>query len=170
MTMTTNLVVGIDVGKDELVVAGAGQHTSYANTPTGHPTLVAALQRQPVQLGVLEASGGCERALLQALWAASIPLCRVNPRQVRDFARATGQVAKTDQLDAHLLAAFGKAMAPTPQPRPSQQRQELAELQAYRQGLVEQLVGNKNRLQQATHPRIRSGLETLIATQQAEIT
>lgn len=167
--MQAELVVGVDVGKDELVVAVADRVVTYANSPTGRRRLVTTLMQQSVRLVVLEASGGYERDLLRALWTADIPVRRVNPRQVRDFARATGRLAKTDTLDAVLLVHFGTVMQLHPQIMPSQQRQELADLQAYRQSLVAQRVANQNRLQQATDQRIRTSLEQVLAVIQEQI-
>lgn len=161
--MTLELVVGIDVGKEELVVAMAEQVGSYANTPLGRQQLIATIARHAVRLVVLEASGGYERPLLREFWAAGVPVRRVNPRQVRDFARATGRLAKTDTLDARLLVTFGQALDLQPQPMPSQEQQELAELQAYRGDLVGQRVANQNRVQHATDPRIQASLEILLA-------
>jgi transposase len=167
--MQAELVVGVDVGKDELVVAMADSVVSYANTSTGRRRLIETLVQLSVGLVVLEASGGYERALLRELWTAGVPVRRVNPRQVREFARANGRLAKTDTLDAILLAHFGTVMTLQPQAMPSQQHQELADLQAYRQDLVAQRVANQNRLQQATDHRIRSSLEHLLAVIQEQI-
>jgi transposase len=167
--MTTELVIGIDVGKAALVVC-IGEHLdSYANTPAERARLLERIQQQAVRLVVLEASGGYERALMRDLWAAGVPLRRVNPRQVRDFARATNRLAKTDQLDARLLATFGEQLDLQPQAMPRQQQQELAELHAYRQDLVAQRVANQNRLQQISDARIRESLMTVIAVQQVEV-
>ena len=167
--MHTDLVVGVDVGKDELVVAMADNVVNYPNTAPGRRRLLKTLMQQSVRLVVLEASGGYERDLLRALWTADIPVRRVNPRQVRDFARASGRLAKTDTLDAVLLVHFGTVMELQPQSMPSQQRQELADLHAYRQGLVAQRVANQNRLQQAGDRRIRASLELLLAVIQEQI-
>jgi transposase len=167
--MQADLVVGVDVGKDELVVAVADRVVTYANSPTGRRRLVTTLMQQSVRLVVLEASGGYERDLLRALWTADVPVRRVNPRQVRDFARASGRLAKTDTLDAVLLVHFGTVMQLRPQVMPSRQRQELADLQAYRQSLVAQRVANQNRLQQATDHRIRTSLEQVLAVIQEQI-
>lgn len=167
--MTLELVVGVDVGKEELVVAMAEQVRSYANTPAGRCRLLDTLKRHSVRLVVLEASGGYEQSLLRELWAADVPVRRVNPRQVRDFARASGRLAKTDTLDALLLVAFGQALDLQPQPMPSQQRQELADLQAYRGVLVAQRVANHNRVRQATDARIQASLDALLALLQTQI-
>lgn len=167
--MQAELVVGVDVGKDELVVAMANTVVHYANTPAGRRRLIARLVQPLVRLVVLEASGGYERDLVRELWAAGVPVRRVNPRQVRDFARASGRLAKTDTLDAVLLGHFGTVMELQPQLMPSQQQQELADLQAYRQDLVVQRVANQNRLQQASDQRIRSSLEQLLAVLQEQI-
>jgi len=167
--MTTDLVVGVDVGKDELVVAMAESLVTYANTAAGRRNLIDVLTHHTVHLVVLEASGGYERRLLRELWAADIPVRRVNPRQVRDFARASGRLAKTDSLDAVVLVQFGTVMKLQPQRMLSQHQQELAELQSYRQDLVGQRVANQNRLQQATDSRIRTSLEQVLTVIQEQI-
>src|SRR3989441_914792 len=105
--MTTSaVVVGVDVAKDRLDVAvrPSGETWSAANDEAGITALVARLRPLGPALIVCEATGGFERAAIAALAAAGLPVVVANPRQVRDFARATGQLAKTDQLDAGILA------------------------------------------------------------------
>ena len=102
------IVVGVDVAKDRLDVAvrPGGEAWSEANDEAGVRALVARLRPLGPALVVCEATGGFERAAIAALAAAGLPVVVANPRQVRDFARATGQLAKTDQLDAGILALF----------------------------------------------------------------
>ena len=105
--MVSELVfVGIDVGQTELemYVRPSGQRGTYANTPTGQQEIVTCLQALAPVLVVLEATGGLERPVAYALVAATLPVAVINPRQGRDFAKATGRLAKTDRLDAEGLA------------------------------------------------------------------
>jgi transposase len=98
---------------------------------------------------ILEATGGFELPLVGALLAAGLPVTVVNPRQVRDFARATGQLAKTDAIDARVLAHFGEAVRPELRPLPNEATRELAALVARRRQLIEMLTAEKNRLRLA---------------------
>src|SRR5437867_3722295 len=118
--MTASPVVGVDVAKDRLDVAvrPSGEAWSEANDDAGVRALVARLRPLGPALIVCEATGGFERAAIAALAAAGFPVVVANPRQVRDFARATGQLAKTDQLDAAILALFAERVRPTPRPLP----------------------------------------------------
>ena len=115
---TTPCFVGIDVAKAWLDVAvrPSGAQWRVANTEAELPALVARLRTLAPQLVVLEATGGYERNAVAALAAAGLPVVVVNPRQVRDFAKATGRLAKTDTLDAHVLAHFAEAVHPEPRP------------------------------------------------------
>lgn len=161
--MEPTVVVGIDVGKDELVVAISGQVQTLANDRAGHARLVRRLQTIQPRLIVLEASGGYEQPILRELWSAALPVRRVNPRQARDFARSTGRLAKTDRIDAQLLATLGRALELTPQAPPSQARQDLAQLQARRQDLVALRVAELNRSKQATDARVQASIAAVIA-------
>jgi transposase len=157
--MTTPvLFVGIDVAKATLEVAlrPSGEHWTVANEPAAITTLVTTLQQQPPTLIVLEATGGFEHAVVAALAAAGLPLVVVNPRQVRDFARATGQLAKTDAIDAHVLALFAERVRPEPRPLPDDAAQALDALLTRRRQLLDMLVAEKNRLGFARPPIRRS--------------
>ncbi len=139
--------VGIDVAKAELVVAlrPTGEQWTIPNRPEAWPALVARLQALAPQGIVCEASGGYEVPLAGALGAAGLPLVVVNPRQVRDFAKATGRLAKTDRLDAALLAHFADAVRPAVRPLPDAATQLFAALVARRRQLVEMLSAEENR-------------------------
>ncbi len=123
------LFVGIDVSKAQLDAAQrpAGRFT-VTNTEAGITQLLTRLAAEPPTLIVLETTGGVELPLTGALAAAALPVVVVNPRQIRDFAKATGQLAKTDALDAKVLANFADVVRPTPRPLPNAQTQELAAL------------------------------------------
>jgi len=140
--------VGIDVAKMELVVAErpSGARWVVPNTEPGIHTLTERLARPRPALIVLEATGGYEVAVVGALAAAELPAVAVNPRQVRDFARATGQLAKTDGLDAEILALFAERVRPAVRPLPSEAHGELEAVLARRRQLLEMLVAERNRL------------------------
>lgn len=161
--------VGIDVSKIALDVAvlPTGQQWQEANTPEGIDTLVTSLQ-QLHPLVVLEASGGQEVAVVAALAAAAVPVAVVNPRQVRDFARATGKLAKTDALDAQILALFAERVRPTPRPLPDAAAQALSALLARRRQVVAMLTTEKNRLGRAL-PTVRPRLQAHIAWLKQEL-
>lgn len=140
--------IGIDVSKTRLDVAvrptGTAWHTG--NDPTGIATLVEQVTALAPTHIVLEATGGLEAPVATALATAGLPVAVVNPRQVRDFAKAVGQLAKTDALDAAVLAQFGEAVRPTPRPMPDAQAQHLSALLTRRTQLVEMLTAERNRL------------------------
>jgi transposase len=150
--------VGIDVAKAWLDVAvrPSGETWRVANAPTDLDlgALVERLQQVAPQVVVLEATGGYERAIVAALAVAGVPVAVVNPRQVRDFAKATGRLAKTDALDASVLAHFAEAVRPLPRPLADEAAQALAALVERRHQLVTMLVAEKNRQQQAL-PAVR---------------
>lgn len=156
--------VGIDVCKAHLDVAcwPSGEHWQEPYTPDGVERLVERLRPLAPQGVVLEATGGWETEVLVALAAADLPALAVNPRQVRDFARATGRLAKTDRLDAQVLAQFGQAVQPEPRPLPDEASQELQALGTRRRQLVGMLVAEKNRLGRAP-ARLQPGLRAHIA-------
>ena len=140
--------VGMDVAKAQLDVAirPSGERWTVPNDPSGVTTLVEQLQARHPTLIVLEATGGLERLVTSALATAGLPVVVVNPRQARDFARATGQLAKTDALDARALAHFADVMRPTPRPLPDAQTQELRALLGRRQQLIGMRTAEQNRL------------------------
>lgn len=158
------LYVGIDVSKGYLDVAvrPTGQQWRVSNTEEGLGQLVERLQGLSPALVVLEATGGYEVPVAAALGTAGLPMAVVNPRQVRDFARATGKLAKTDSLDAQLLALFAERVRPVPRPLPDSQTQELDALLARRRQIVAMLVTEQNRLGTAM-PSVRSGIQEHIA-------
>jgi len=152
--------IGIDVAKAWLDVATPQDAAvrRFANDPDGIAALVTALTTQPPQMTVLEATGGHETAVTAALAAAGLAVAVVNPRQVRDFARATGQLAKTDALDARILALFAQRMEPAVRPLPEPTAQELAALLARRRQLLEMRTAERNR-RPALAPRLRTRLD-----------
>ena len=144
------MLIGIDVAKAELVVAArpSGERWTVANDERGVRTLVERFQREAPELIVLEATGGYELLCVAGLAAVGLPVVVVNPRQVRDFAKATGQLAKTDRIDADILALFAERVRPAVRPLPDAEAQELGALLARRRQLMEMLQAERNRLGQ----------------------
>lgn len=155
--------VGIDVAKAELHIAvrPTGEEWHTTNDEPGISQVVERLLALKPVLVVLEATGGLELPLVAALAATSLPVVVVNPRQVRDFARATGKLAKTDKLDAHVLAHFGQAVQPMPRPLPDAQAQALQALANRRRQVVAMLTAEKNRLHAAL-PAVKEDIEANI--------
>lgn len=140
--------VGLDVSKYRLDIAVRPQDEgwSVANDESGIVEAVSRLQAVRPTLVVLEATGGMEFPVTGALAAAGLPVVVMNPRQVRDFAKATGQLAKTDRIDAGVLARFGEAVRPEVRPLPEACTQELRALLTRRRQLVQMLTAERNRL------------------------
>jgi transposase len=158
------IFVGIDVAKAQLDIAlrPTGERWAVPNEDASIATLVTQLQAVCPVLIVLEATGGFQRAVVAALAAAALPVVVVNPRQARDFAKATGQLAKTDVLDARALAHFAEAVRPTPRPLPDAQTDDLRALLARRRQLVAMRTAETNRLGSAP-PRVQVDLQAHIA-------
>lgn len=160
--------IGIDVSKQWLDVAlgPTGRVERFANTASGHEAVVAHVAPSGAELVVVEATGGLESGVVARVQAAGRPVAVVNPRQVRDFARCLGRLAKTDRIDAQVLARYGEAVGPEPRPGADAATQEVQGVLARRRQLTEMLTMEKNRLQQAperTRPGIRRHLEFLEA-------
>ena len=140
--------VGVDVSKWhwDLAVDGRGGVQRFDADDAGLGQLLACLEEVRPTLVCLEATGGYERTLRDALVERGVPTSTVNPRQVRDFARASGQLAKTDKIDAAVIARFAAAFDPAPDEPPSAEQQRLRSLRARRQQVVQSLTQEKNRL------------------------
>lgn len=143
---------GIDVSKDRLDVAllPSGEVCSFKHDEAGINALVQKLGELPLESVIVEATGGFERTLVAVLAAASIPVIVVNPRQVRDFAKATGQLAKTDSLDAMILALFGQRVRPELRELPDEETQMLEALMVRRRQIIDMLVSENNRVDLAS--------------------
>jgi transposase len=150
--------LGIDVCAERLDWHRLADRTggAYANTPAGIGELITRLKEAPVDIVVIEATGGLQRALATALVAAGMAVAVVNPRQVRDFARAGGQLAKTDRIDAQVLALFGLRMQPEVRALPDAAALELADKLARRGQLVDMRAAEKNRRHRASTAMKRS--------------
>jgi transposase len=162
--MEPSTFVGIDVAKAALDLASRpdGAVLRVHNNEAGIAQLVTQLQETAPALIVLEATGGREAPVAAALATAGLPVAIVNPRQVRDFAKATGQLAKTDALDARVLAHFAEVVHPTPRALPDAEAQALSALLARRRQVVGMLVAERQRLE-TTVPALRPRLEAHIA-------
>jgi transposase len=147
--LESSAYAGIDVSKAELEVAVGEQAWTVSNDVAGTEALVDRLRESSPELVVLEATGGHETAAVAALAEAGLPVVVVNPRQVRDFGRATGQLAKTDRIDARVLALFAERVRPEVRPLPDADAQELQALLARRRQLIGMMVAEKNRLKTA---------------------
>ncbi len=159
------MFIGIDVSKDRLDVHVRPSDEAFAVTRDGEglAALVERLCSLTPGLVVLEATGGFEVTVAAALVAAAIPLAVVNPRQIRDFARATGQLAKTDALDARAIARFAETVRPEPRPVPDEQARALGELVVRRRQIIEMMTAERNRRRQLTNRRLIKSVERLLA-------
>jgi transposase len=168
---------GLDISKDYLDLASPNQGLGrFPNTPTGIKDLLDRLREATAGedlstiLIVLEATGGYQRAVAAALAAESVPVAVINPRQVRDFARATGQLAKTDDVDAQILALFAERLRPEARPLTTETQQAFAALVTRRRQIVEMLTAERNRRKQMhadVIPDIDAHIEYLEGRQQA---
>ena len=156
--------VGIDVSKGwlDVYLLNAAKTARFENSADGQRMLVESLAAAAIERVVLEATGGYERLLVATLAAANLPVVVVNPRQVRDFAKALGQLAKTDRIDAVVLARFAAAVRPELRPLPSQDEQKLRETLARRAQLIGMRTMETNRLQQAQSRKVRADVQAVL--------
>src|SRR4051794_24957106 len=168
---TTPIFVGIDISKAYLDTATrpASPLDRHANDPAGIAALVSRLVPLVPTLVVVEATGGLELPLLAALQVAGIPAAAINPRQARDFAKAAGRLAKTDRIDAEVLAHFAEATRPEARPSPPAEVRALDALLSRRQQLLEMQVMESNRLGSCSDPTVRAALERHLAWLKAEV-
>lgn len=155
---------GVDVAKDHLDLALVGRDERkpadrFPNTATGIDQLVQRLTEARPERVVLEATGGYERPVAAALATAELPVVVINPRQVRDFAKATGRLAKTDRIDASVLALFAERIRPEVRPLPSGDQRALSALVARRRQLQQMRTAERNRLQTAPSEAVRADIE-----------
>ncbi len=162
--------VGVDVSKASLDVAvqGSEEHWSYANDSEGISQSVTALLRVGPQAVIVEATGGIEMTFVGSLVAAGIPVAVVNPRQIRDFAKATGRLAKTDKLDAVVLADFGAKVEPPIRPIPDAEAQQLKTLVTRRRQLLEMITAERHRLS-GLSMAVKERVQSHIVWMQAEM-
>jgi transposase len=164
------ITVGIDVSKDRLDVAvrPSGESFVVPRTDAGLEDLVARLKIVKPDLIVLEATGGFERVVVAALAGAGLPVAVANPAQIRAFARAIGQRAKTDPIDAGVIAHFGEAAGVTARPLPDEATQQLADLVARRRQIVE-MIGSEKQREKRANPRIKKSIGRLVKALEREL-
>jgi len=152
--------IGIDVSKAHLDIAvlPGDQTWQEDNDLEGIARLVEKLNQHQPALIVMEATGGYEQVAACSLGAGGLPVVVINPRQGRDFAKSLGRLAKTDRIDARMLARFGQSVHPQVRPLPDEQARELQALLIRRRQLIEMLIAEKNRLH-TTHRRVRPDLQ-----------
>lgn len=163
--------IGIDVSKHtlDITILPTAEVLGVPNDIDGHARLIARLQSVgAIDRIVLEASGGYERDVALALADAGLPVVIVNPRQVRDFARASGRLAKTDRIDALVLAEFARALRPPVRALASEAQQHLESLVHRRRQLVVMIGSERQRLQMTTNPRVRHSIRGLLDVLQRE--
>jgi transposase len=163
--------VGVDIAKERLDVhlLPEGETLVVGRDHAGLERLIAWLGGRHVKLVVMEATGGFEVTVASALAVARLPLAVVNPRQIRDFARATGKLAKTDALDAASIAHFAAAIRPEPRPLPEAAAVRLGELVARRRQVVEMMTMERNRKGAMREPRLLKQIDRHLAFLQKEL-
>ena len=163
-------ICGIDVSKDRLDVAvrPSGERFVVARNGAGLDDLVGRLKILKPYLVVLEATGGFETVVVAALAAAGLPVAVANPAQVRAFAKAIGQRAKTDPIDAGVIAHFGEATGVTPRPLRDQATQQLADLVARRRQIVE-MIGAERQREKRANSRIKKSIARLVKALEREL-
>jgi transposase len=166
-----DIVVGIDVSKDRLDVAvsPSGEGFSVENSQAGIDDLVSRLSRLGAGMVAFEATGGFETAAVAALSAAGVPVVVVNPAQVRAYAQALGRRAKTDALDAAVIAAYVVATRPEPRPLRDAETQALAALVARRRQIVQMIVAEENRARLALAKAAQKSIQRLLAALRREL-
>ena len=169
--MSDALFVGVDVARDSLAVASspAGLTLSVPNSPEGRRDLIKALKDHSVALVVLEATGGYERPVAFDLLEAGFSTVVANPRQVRDFARGLGELAKTDPIDAEVLARFAEVVKPKPRPVKDPEEAELSELVTRRRQLVNTLTQESNRAAMTHLRQVRRSIKNMTRMLEREI-
>jgi transposase len=171
MSKSVPTFVGIDVSKDKLDVAvhPVQERFSVSNDDAGIAELLKRLKRHRGALVVMEATGGLEHVVAAAMSMEGFRVAIVNPRQVRDYGRAIGQLAKTDKIDADLLALFAEKVSPDPRPLPDKDLQALQALVARRRQIQEMLTAERNRLGAARAEAVRQGLKQHIEWLQQQV-
>jgi len=163
--------IGIDVAKDRLDVhvRPSGEAFAVARDGEGLASLVDRLRTVAPRLIVSEATGGFEQVVAGALGAAGLPIVVVNPRQIRDFARALGRLAKTDRIDAETIALFAERVQPELRPLPDAEARLLGELVARRRQVIEMIVAEGNRARLLESRRLKKRIERHRSTLQDEL-
>jgi transposase len=165
-----SIIVGIDVSKDRLdvCVRPGGEAFAVGRDAAGIEALLQRLKELSPQLVALEATGGFETVVAASLGAAGLPVVVVNPAQIRAFARAVGKRAKTDPIDAAVIAHFAEAIRPQPRPLPDAETQLLADLVARRRQIIQMIVAERQREKRASS-RMKKSILRLLKALQAEL-
>jgi len=163
--------VGIDVSKDRLDIAVRPSNESFSvgRNAAGLEQLIARLRQLSPRVVALEATGGFETVVAAALSAAGLPVAIVNPAQIRAFARAIGQRAKTDPIDARVIAHFAEATNLEPRPLPDEQTRLLADLVGRRRQIIEMMGAERQREQRLSAPRLKKSIARLVKALEKEL-
>ena len=166
-----NIIVGIDVSKDRLDVAvrPSGEFFVVERNAAGLEQLIKRLKAISPRIVALEATGGFETVAAAALASAELPVVIVNPAQVRSFAKAIGQRAKTDPIDAAVIAHFAEATKPEPRPLPDEATRLLADLVARRRQIIEMIGAECQREKRVTVPRLKKSINRLLKALKKEL-
>lgn len=166
-----NLIIGIDVSKATLDVAviPSNEETSVANNEAGCRELIVLFRALNPKLVVLEATGGLQNLAAGMLTAEGFPVVVINPRQIRDFAKAIGKLAKTDRVDAKVIARFGEAIKPEPRPLKDEENQALTAVMTRRRQIIEMITAEKNRLG-SSHESVRKDIKETISWLEKRLT
>jgi len=156
--MSSEAYIGVDVSKDllDVKVLPSEQAQQFSNDDTGIKKLITFVKKIDPQLIVFESTGGLEMLAVSSLIENHVPVVVINPRQTRDFAKATGRLAKTDSIDADTIARFARDIRPEIRPMKDEHTQRLSALNARRRQIVDMLVAEKNRLYTAPKPNMKS--------------
>ena len=168
--VSSRRIVGIDVAKHKCDVYFLDEQRHQCITVKQYPDFTKDLSEAKPDLVVMEATGGYERMLAGLLAAAGIPLAVVNPRQVRDFAKATNQLAKTDAIDARVIALFAEAVKVEAKPLLDQETQVLRDLMERRRQLVAMRVSEANREQQTVNPTVKQSIRSMLQVLDRQLT
>lgn len=168
---SAGLFWGVDVASDKLDLAchGVAEVRSLENSADGIERLLAEVRSQPAALIVMEATGGYEAALLAALVEAGLPVVRINPRQLRSFATAVGELAKTDSIDARIIARFAHDLRPAVRPLPTKEQVFFADLAARRRQLVALRTAELNRRKKASQPALVASMDAVLEVLEKQI-
>jgi transposase len=166
---STTIYAGLDIAKLNLQLHLAGRFYDLPNTAAGHRRLLELLKAHPAVQIICEATGGYERNVVEALHQAGICLSILNPARVRHFARAQGQRAKTDRIDAAVLSAYGQALQPKATPARTEPEQHLLELVRRRVQLLEILVSQRQQAERLGLPSLRRQAKSLIRRLEADV-
>src|SRR5262245_41143198 len=159
---STIIYAGLDIAKLNLQLHLAGRFHDLPNTTAGHRRLLELLKAHPAIQVICDATGGYERNVGQALHQAALALSVLTPARVRHVARAQGQRAKTDRIDAAVLSAYGQAFRPKPTPSRTQAEQHLVELVRRRVQLLDVLVAQRHQAERLSLPSLRRQARSLV--------